>query len=711
MNFLLTLIIQIAVIIITSRAIGYLFRKIHQPQVVGEMVAGIILGPSILGWWAPHIFTFIFPAASLKFLDTLSQIGLLLFMFIIGLELDPKLLKGRGNAALLIAMASIIFPLILGVLLSFYLYPILSDNSVPFTAFALFMGASMSITAFPVLARILGEKNLIKTKVGTVTIAAAAVNDVVAWSILAVLVTVARASLDIRQTGSYRLPLLLTISGTIAFILIMIFIIRPLISRLEIYYKNKGNKLTNDILGAVLLLMLASAWVTEWLGIHALFGAFFMGAIMPRNKYFLKAIIEKLNDVTVVLLLPIFFTLTGLNTSIGLVSGSEMWFFFGLILTAAIIGKIGGSAIAAKMSSLHWRESVGLGVLMNTRGLMELIILSIGFEFGIISPALFTMMVLMALVTTFMTTPFFEWIYPNKLIRKELEEADKEKQKFRILIPVSLPSSGPGLLKIASAISPNHDLKVYALHLLRPSEISISNLGEEVETQKNLEPFEPLLKYAERNSILVSPLSFATRSAGDDITNIANVKAVNIILMGWHKPILGESILSGAVNEVMNNAHADVCVYLERKFEPYKNILVPFREGVHDKGALLLARQIAANTNASLTVLHIVKPKTDGITESPSQLNPIIETGKTDYIRNEIMEDFPDENMKLRVVESDSPLDTAVKIANQNYDLIVVGLSETWGLEPSLFSKRHERLARECPASLLILRKYIPSKN
>ncbi len=709
MEFLLTLIIQIAVIIVVSRFIGFLFRKIHQPQVVGEMVAGIILGPSVLGLFAPQIFAFVFPAASLKFLNTLSQVGLLLFMFIIGLELDPKLLKGQGKAATLIAFTSIIFPLILGMLLSFYLYPMLSDTSVPLLSFALFIGASMSITAFPVLARILSEKNLIKTKLGTVTIAAAAVNDVAAWSILAVLVAVARESMSISSESSFKLPFLFTIAGTVVFVLIMVLLIRPLISRLENYYKVRGNHLTNDMIGAVLLLMFVSAWTTEFLGIHALFGAFFMGAIMPRNKYFLKSIVEKLHDLTVVLLLPIFFALTGLNTSIGLINGNEMWLFFGIILSVAVIGKLGGSAIAAKFSALSWREAAGLGVLMNTRGLMELIILSIGLELGVISHALFTMMVLMALVTTFMTTPFFEWIYPRKLLRKEMEEAEKEKEKFRILIPISFPSSGPGLLKIASAISPNHDLKVYALHLMRPSEISISDLDEENGSQRNMETFQPLLDYSRENSIAVSPISFATRNAAEDIIDIAGAKGAKIILMGWHKPILGEGILSGTVNEVMNNARADVCVYLERKFQPYKNILVPFRDGVHDNGALVLAHKIAANLDATLTVLHIVKPKNDS---DPKDLSAALSMeSEKEYIKRELTEEFSEDHVKLVIVESDSPLDTAVKIANQNYDLIVVGISETWGLEPSFFSKRHERLARECPASLLILRKYIPNQN
>jgi Kef-type K+ transport system membrane component KefB/nucleotide-binding universal stress UspA family protein len=698
MTFLLTLIIQVAVIIIVSRVIGLFFRKIHQPQVVGEMVAGIILGPSLLGWLAPNVSAVIFPVASLKFLNTLSQMGLLLFMFIIGLELDPKLLKGRGHAAVLISHVSIILPFMLGTFIALYLYPILSSKPITFTAFALFMGASMSITAFPVLARILSEKNLIKTKIGAVTIACAAIDDVTAWSILALVVAVVRA-------GSNKIPFWMTISGVVVFVLAMIFIIRPIVSKLEVYYENKGKILTNDILGLVLLLMLTSAWTTEWLGIHALFGAFFMGAMMPRNKEFLNAIIEKLNDVTVVLFLPIFFALTGLNTSIGLIHGSEMWSFFGLILAAAVIGKMGGSTIAARVSALHWRESVGLGILMNTRGLMELIILSIGLELGVISHALFTMMVMMALVTTFMTTPFFDWVYPRRLLRKEQEEIDKETQTSGILIPVSYPSSGPGLLKMASSIIPNHDLKVYVLHLLKPNEISISNLGEENTKKDYIEAFKPLMKYAAENSITISPISFPTRNAAVDITNIASIKGADLILMGWHKPILSESILSGTVSEVMRNAKSDVCVYLERQFNPYKNILVPFREGVHDKGALALAHQIAVNIDAEVTVLHIIKPKNINA-EKPggTQIN---ESAKEDLIRAGGIEDFPEERMKLRVVESNSPLDTTLKIANRNFDLVVVGLSETWGLDPSLFSKRHERLARECPASLLILRKYV----
>lgn len=570
MNFILTILIQISVIIIVSRITGIIFRKIHQPNVVSEMVAGIILGPSLLGWLFPQVFSFIFPAASLKYLNTLSQIGLLMFMFIVGLELDPKLLKGRGHAAVLISHVSIILPFMLGALIALYLYPNLSNDSVSFTAFALFMGASMSITAFPVLARILSEKNLLKTKIGAVTIACAAVDDVTAWSILAIVVAVVRS-------GSNVHPFWFTILGSILFILLMVLAIRPVIKKLETYFHYHGDILTNNMLALVLLLMMASAWAIEWLGIHALFGAFLMGAMMPRNKYFLTSVIDRLNDVTVVFLLPIFFALTGLRTSIGLISGSEMWLFFAIILAAAIFGKLGGASIAAKISSLSIRESIGLGTLMNTRGLMELIILSIGLELGVISPALFTMMVIMALVTTFMTTPVFEWIYPNKLIRKELKDADKE--KFKVLIPVAFPASGPGLVKIASAISPDkNEFKLYALHLERDSEISISDISGENRITNTLDVFQPMFNSIKNSRIEISPITLTTRNVAGDIIYFSELKDVNIIIMGWHKPVFSEGILSGTINEVMHKAKTDVCVYLNRNSGLYKNILVPFKD-------------------------------------------------------------------------------------------------------------------------------------
>jgi len=406
-----TLLAQIGVILIVSRIVGQLFRKMHQPQVMGEMVAGILLGPSLLGWVAPGISAALFPPESLGYLSSLSQIGLVLFMFLVGLELDPQILRGRGHTALVTSHVSIIAPFLLGTLLALYLYPRLSDDSVTFTNFALFLGTAMSITAFPVLARILAERKLLRTPLGAMAIACAAVDDVTGWCILAGVVLLVRA------TGSAT-PLWLTLFGTAAYVLVMLFVIRPALRRLANVYERRGF-IPQDILAVTLLLVLASAWTTEWLGIHALFGAFMAGAILPKQHGFVHALVEKLNDAAVVLLLPIFFAFTGLRTSIGLVSGGVMWFYCGLIILVAIAGKFGGSTIAARVTGLSWREASALGILMNTRGLMELVLLNIGLDIGVISPALFTMMVLMALVTTFMTSPVLEWIYFARPFPKE----------------------------------------------------------------------------------------------------------------------------------------------------------------------------------------------------------------------------------------------------------------------------------------------------
>jgi Kef-type K+ transport system membrane component KefB len=411
MPHLPTLLLQIGVILVVARLVGLLFRKIHQPQVMGEMVAGILLGPSLLGWVAPGAFAALFPSESLGFLSSLSQVGLLLFMFLVGLELDPKILKGRGQMAVVISNASITIPFFLGTLLAIYLYPRLSDDGVAFTHFALFVGIAMSITAFPVLARILAERRLLRSRLGIISIASAAVNDVTGWVILAAVVFLVRAS-------DSALSLWVTLLGVVVYIGIMLFPVRRLLRRLEGMYERQGG-LSQDVLAILLLFVLASSWVTEWLGIHALFGAFLAGAVLPKHPKFVHALTEKLNDTAVVLLLPLFFAFTGLRTSIALVSGAEMWFYTLLIITVAIAGKFGGASLAARASGLPWREAGAIGILMNTRGLMELVLLNIGLDIGVLSPALFTMLVLMALVTTFMTAPVLEWIYFSRVKPQE----------------------------------------------------------------------------------------------------------------------------------------------------------------------------------------------------------------------------------------------------------------------------------------------------
>jgi Kef-type K+ transport system membrane component KefB len=401
-----TLLTQVAVILVAARGVGWILRRFHQPQVVGEMLAGILLGPSLLGLLAPGIESALFPEESLPHLAAVSQLGVVLFMFLMGLEVDPTHLRERGRTALATSQAGILLPLASGVLLGLFLYPSLAPPGVARSHFVLFMGTAMSITAFPVLARILDERGLSGTSLGTLALASAAVGDVFGWSILSVVVLLTRAQ-EVESSIATMLVALL------AFAAALVFVARPLLQRLADFFVRRG-ALTNDLLAVVLLLALAAALASEKAGVHALFGAFALGVVVPRRSGFSRALVAKAQDLVVVLLLPIFFALTGLRTRIGLLTGAAMWADCALILFVAFAGKLGGVTIAGRLSGLSWREAGALGSLMNARGLVELVILNVGLEIGVISETLFTMMVVMALVTTLVTTPLLEWIRPRE---------------------------------------------------------------------------------------------------------------------------------------------------------------------------------------------------------------------------------------------------------------------------------------------------------
>ncbi len=405
--------LQLTVILAVCRVTGNLFRKIGQPRVVGEMFAGILLGPSLLGWIAPKLLeSYLFPPASLGFLNALAQIGVVVFMFLVGLGINPRELKNHGHAAVLTSHVSITMPFVLAAFLALYLYPRLSDDSVSFTSFALFMGSAMSVTAFPVLARILIERGHLQSRLGTVAIASAAVDDVTGWCILAYIVVLTRSAHS-------STPIWVTIAGIIVFALILIYGVRRFLGGLETSYRQWGG-LSENRLAFMMLAVFTASLCTERLGLHLLFGAFMMGAIMPKEPKFVQYILDRFETVTVTLLLPLFFAFTGLRTDIALVKGPQMWMYCGLIVLVATVGKLGGSTLASWLTGMPLREAAGLGTLMNTRGLMELVILDIGLDIKVISPALFSMMVVMALVTTFMATPLLEWFCPDELLRLEL---------------------------------------------------------------------------------------------------------------------------------------------------------------------------------------------------------------------------------------------------------------------------------------------------
>jgi Kef-type K+ transport system membrane component KefB len=410
---LTVLLLQIIVIMAFARFFGFLFKKIGQPAVIGEIVAGIVLGPSLMGAFFPDINHFLFPAASLGTLSFISQIGLILFMFIIGMELDLKAISKQAHAAVIISHASIIIPYTLGMGLAYFIYRDYAPAGISFLSFALFMGIAMSITAFPVLARILQEKKLTRSRLGAMALTCAAADDLTAWCILAAVIALVKS-------GS-SLSVLYTIGLAVLYVLVMLKLVRPYLDRLSHVYDNKEKKRT-PIIALLFVLLIVSSYVTSIIGIHALFGAFMAGVIMPSSLDFRKIVIDKIEDVSIILLLPLFFVITGLRTQIGLINETSLWITFGWILLVAVAGKFGGSALAARMVGQSWKDSLSIGVLMNTRGLMQLIVLNIGYDLGILSPEIFAMMVLMALVTTFMTGPALDlinWLMPEKVEKPE----------------------------------------------------------------------------------------------------------------------------------------------------------------------------------------------------------------------------------------------------------------------------------------------------
>ena len=391
------LILQLIVILLAARVFGGFARRLGQPPVIGEIAAGVLLGPSLLGWVMPDASAFLFPSASMPTLQLLSQIGVLLFMFVVGVELEPSYLRGKAHAAVAVSHFSIIIPFTLGVSLSLALYTRYAPPGVPFHAFALFCGIAMSITAFPVLARILEERHLTHTPLGTTAITCAAVDDVTAWSLLAFVVAITTAG------GAVEM-LLAMVALSVMFVLLMIFVGRPILQRV-LNPDTVGDTFSKERMAIVLAVMLSSALVTEIIGIHALFGAFVAGAIMPAGGTFRTVLRDRLESVSSVFLLPLFFAYTGLRTQIGLLDNVVSWAICLGIIAVATAGKLGGTVIAARWTGLPWRDSVALGALMNTRGLMELIALNVGYDLGILTPEIFAMMVLMALVTTAMTGP------------------------------------------------------------------------------------------------------------------------------------------------------------------------------------------------------------------------------------------------------------------------------------------------------------------
>jgi Kef-type K+ transport system membrane component KefB len=491
----------------------------------------------------------VLPTSVAPFLNVIAQVGVILYMFLVGLELDPKLLRHRGHATVAISHASILAPFLMGAALAVFLYPSFSPASVSFTSFSLFIGVAMSITAFPVLARILTDRGIHKTRMGAIALTCAAVDDVTAWCLLALVVSVVEA----RTSGA-----LSTIVMALAFIAAMVFVGRPTMVRLTLLYGNRG--LSQGLMAAIFVALLVSALTTDLIGIHAIFGAFALGAIIPHDSSLARELTDRLEDLVLVLLLPAFFAFTGLRTQIGLVSGWEQWMVCALIIAVASAGKFGGGAIAAYLTGLGRRDSAALGVLMNTRGLMELIVLNIGYDLKVIPPELFAMLVIMALVTTFATTPILHFIAPREEFLAEeslLEPAAKLRLvhpiRQGILVPVSNPEKVRALLEIALSATAAEDLPPRVAAFVRRPVGGIRSGLREVEHRvvPRSEALSAALDYALERKVAIVPQASWTEAPARDIIQLATEIRVAWILLGFHRPVFGADFRGGAVAEIL----------------------------------------------------------------------------------------------------------------------------------------------------------------
>ncbi len=410
------ILLQLIVILVVVQIFGYLCGRIGQLWVIGEILAGLALGPSLLGAFWPGLKIQLFPAAALPTLQTLGDIGLVLYMFSLGARLDTHLMLRQSRTAIVTSISTILLPLFIGALLGFFLYPGLAGQHANLVSFMLLVGTAMAVTAFPVLARLLAEKDMLGTRVGMLALTCAAIDDVIAWCLLAIVVALIHAR---GLTSS-----LLTIGLTLLFIGFMLGILRPLLA-----YADRRIQSKQVLVALSIILLLLSAYATNAIGIHPVFGGFLMGIILPRRTVFIEQV-RSLDQVNNLLFLPLFFVYSGLRTQIGLISAPALWLVCLLVLAVACAGKILSGSLSVRWMGESWRESLSLGVLMNTRGLVDLIVLNIGLDLGVLSPTLFAMLVIMAIVTTMMASPLLHLLgYRQKSSQDTGQEIDNIKQE------------------------------------------------------------------------------------------------------------------------------------------------------------------------------------------------------------------------------------------------------------------------------------------
>ena len=693
--------IAVAVVMLVARLFGMASVALGQPRVMGEVVAGIALGPTILGAFLPEVQAALFPKDIIPFIGVVSQLGLIFYMFLVGLEIDPSQLKGRIGQVAAISNASVALPMVLGIAVALPIYELVGPDK-KFVAFALFMGVSMSITAFPVLARILVERRMLKRPVGALALASAAVDDVTAWFLiaLATAVAVAGSSADVIET----------ILLAVGFCLVMALAVRPLLARASTAYDEAG-RVPGGWIALIFAGVLLAAYTTEIIGIALIFGAFIMGLVMPRHAELSEDVTGRIEDFVVTLLLPLFFAYTGLKTNVGLLDRPELWIMTVVLIVVAVVGKMFGALLAARITGFDWRSSAVIGTLMNTRGLTELIVLNLALEKGVISEALFAMLVLMALVTTFMAGPFLKLLDPrNELgapVEEELTEAREASAadfpalavpEQAILVAPQGEAALPQLLSLAEPMARSEPPRELILARLVAPPGGVALRGG-LQTENRL--LQEASSEVERarlglmdDGVAARAVAFVSADAGEDLSRLAKADEVALLLIDGRRPLLGEGVPRGEVGEVLKKAPCDVGVLVAKEGQSVvpgadNAVLVPFGGAEHDWAALELAAWIASANDAPLKLLGAA-----GETDERTKVTRLL--GDAGLLVQQYA------GISASPVVAERGREGIVEAA-AGAGLLVVGLSERWrdeGLGPT-----RSEIAKAAPAPVLFVRR------
>ena len=693
--------LAVLIVLIVARAFGMVAVRVGQPRVMGEVIAGIALGPSLFGLLAPNLQATIFSTDILPAFGVAANLGLIFFMFLIGMEVDQKQLKGKAAPAAAISNASIALPMLLGIAAALPLYKLLGPD-IKFAAFALFMGVAMSITAFPVLARILTERRMLKGPVGSLTIGCAAIDDVSAWFLIALATTIA-------VSGSFGV-VVRTIAEAVAFVLVMALLVRRVLARMATAFDEVG-QIPSGWFAAIVVGVLLSAYLTEAIGIDVIFGGFIMGMVMPRHARLTEEVTRRVEDFVVTLLLPMFFVYTGLKTNVTLLDRPELWLITAGLVVLAIVGKLAGAAIAARVCGFDSRASMVIGTLMNTRGLTELIVLNIALEVGAISSVLFTALVIMAIITTLMTGPLLKLLDPRNEYGTKIEDelagaaavAAAEHPGLpvaerAILVASHTDAALERLIELAEPLARSAPQRELILtRLVEPPRGAGVRGGLQTENLQLEQASQAIAQARERlaaDGVLARGVALSSSRPGEDLAHVAEREPVDLVLTEGRRRLIGESVPLGDVSVLLERAECDVAVLVAKESAPMSlgpesPVLVPFGGAEHDWAALELGSWLSSATGAPLKLLGAGGQTEDGKSVTRMLADAGLLVQQTTGVATE----------PLVMAGGREGIVSAAAGAG----LLVIGLSERWrreGLGPT-----RSEIAKAAPAPVLFVRR------